>query len=191
MRIVTILGSPRKSGNTAHVLGWVEQTLKSSAHSVERINLIDLQMGPCRECMECRKQNAGVCVNDTDDVNAVLAKVIKADAFLLASPVFCWGFPSHLKALLDRMYCLVDDYTANPEYKTRLEGKPMGLLLTSGGPEEGNAELTIRAFYAMLRFMKARPVGHLLYPFFRTSAELTAQDKSRAVEFALKLAVQE
>ena len=29
MKIVTLLGSPRKKGNTATVLGWVEEELKS------------------------------------------------------------------------------------------------------------------------------------------------------------------
>lgn len=191
MRIVTLLGSPRKNGNTAYVLNWVEQTLKGNAHSVERINVIDHRIEPCRECMQCRKDNSQYCVNKEDEADALLAKIAKADAVLIASPVFCWGFPSHLKALIDRMFCLVDDYTGNPEYKTRLEGKPMGLLLTCGGPEEGNAELSIRAFYAMVRFMKANPAGHVLYPFYRTAADLTAKDKQRATEFALRLVAHE
>jgi multimeric flavodoxin WrbA len=187
MRIVILQGSPRKSGNTAHVLNWVEQVFRAHMHTVEQIHLIDYKIGPCRECLSCRKDNTNLCAIKDDDADAILQKVAKADLILLATPVFCWGFPSHLKALLDRMFCLVDNYIENPEYKTRLENKPMGLLVTAGGPEEGNAEFVIRAFYAMVRFMKAIPAGHLLYPYFRTTSDLTPQDKQRATEFALKL----
>ena len=39
MRITTLLGSAKKKGNTATVLGWVEEELKSLGHDVERIYL--------------------------------------------------------------------------------------------------------------------------------------------------------
>jgi multimeric flavodoxin WrbA len=173
------------------VLTWVEQSLRSSAHSVERITLIQHTIGPCRECGECRKtDNPDLCHAPADDVNAIINKMIRADAIIIATPLFCWGFPSHLKALLDRLYCVVGDYAHNPEYATKLEGKPIGLLVTCGGAEEGNAELVIRAYYAMVRFLKAVPAGHLLYPFFRTPHDLTQQDRNRATEFALHVAAE-
>jgi multimeric flavodoxin WrbA len=187
MQIVTILGSPRKAGNTSHVLAWIEQAMQSKGQDVERVNLIDYRIGPCRECMQCRRDNRDLCANHSDDADAILQKLSRADAVLIASPVFCWGFPSHLKALLDRMFCLSDDYVSNPDYATRLQGKTMGLLLTCGGPEEGNAELTIKAFDNLVQFMKARSAGHLLYPFVRTTADFTPRDQQLAAEFAHKL----
>ena len=39
MQITTLLGSAKKKGNTATVLGWVEEELKSLEHDVERIYL--------------------------------------------------------------------------------------------------------------------------------------------------------
>ncbi len=190
MHIVTLLGSPRRDGNTAHVLGWAEEAFRDAGHTVERITIIDHQIGPCVECLSCRK-SSGRCAMHRDDANSVLERIGQADALVLASPVFCWGFPSHTKALLDRMYALVENYDINPEYTTRLANKPMGLILTCGGPEEGNAELVIRAFYAMVNFMKAVPRGHLLYPFFRRVEELTVVDRKRAIEFAARMTAAE
>jgi len=60
------------------------------------------------------------------------------------------------------------------------------LLLSSGGPEDGNPDLVIRPFYALLDFLKARPVGHLHYPFFRSIKDLTPVDEERARQFARK-----
>ena len=39
MRITTLLGSPRKNGNTATILGWVEDELAALGHEVNRIAL--------------------------------------------------------------------------------------------------------------------------------------------------------
>ncbi len=191
MRILTILGSPRASGNTSHVLTWVEQTLRSHAHSVERVMLYEHRIEPCRECRECREKRDGSCAIQDDDANAIMQKMLKADVIVIACPVFCWGFPSQLKALLERTYCLVEDYDHNPEYSSKLAKKAIALIVTCGGPEEGNAELLIRAFYSLVRFLKAVPIGHLLYPFFRTPEDLTTADRNRATQFALRVVARE
>jgi|GEM_PF-4560973 len=39
MKVVSLLGSAKKIGNTATVLGWVKDELKSLGHAVERIHL--------------------------------------------------------------------------------------------------------------------------------------------------------
>lgn len=186
MHIITLLGSPRVNGNTAHVLAWVEQSLREAGHTAERITLIKHAIGPCRECLACRKES-GTCANHADDANEILSRMWHADALVLAAPLFCWGFPSHTKALLDRTYALVDDCDTNPEYLTKLSHKPIGLLLTCAGPNEGNAEWTIRGFEAFVEFMKASPRPHLIYPFFRTPQELGERDRKRAEDFASAL----
>jgi len=35
MKVMTLLGSPRKRGNTAQVLGYVEEALKAGGHEVD------------------------------------------------------------------------------------------------------------------------------------------------------------
>ena len=47
MKITTILGSPRKQGNTAAVLNHFE-ALVTPAHPVERVNLVDYSVKGCR-----------------------------------------------------------------------------------------------------------------------------------------------
>ena len=39
MQITTLLGSAKKKGNTATVLGWVEEELESLGHDVEGVYL--------------------------------------------------------------------------------------------------------------------------------------------------------
>ncbi len=74
-----------------------------------------------------------------------------------------WGFPAQLKALLDRMFCLMDfdgDRTDVP----RLHDKPIGLLLTGGGEETDNADMVLRGFGHLVEYLKAQPAGNLFVP---------------------------
>ena len=50
MKALTLLGSAKKKGNTATVLGWVEEELQSQGHAVERIYLNNKTIGGCLGC---------------------------------------------------------------------------------------------------------------------------------------------
>lgn len=53
MKILTILGSPKKHGNTATVLKRFEELI-SPLHQVERINLRDYTIHGCLGCNVCQ-----------------------------------------------------------------------------------------------------------------------------------------
>ena len=55
MRVMTILGSPRRNGNTAMVLGWVEDHFRAAGHQIDSANMLDYEVGGCSECMSCKK----------------------------------------------------------------------------------------------------------------------------------------
>jgi len=38
MKVITLLGSPRKRGNTATALGWFEEAMKAQGHNIDRVN---------------------------------------------------------------------------------------------------------------------------------------------------------
>ncbi len=47
MRIMTILGSPRRQGNTAKVLGWIEEQFQAGGHEVDSANILDYRVQGC------------------------------------------------------------------------------------------------------------------------------------------------
>ena len=56
MNITTILGSPRKSGSTATVLGWVENELEANGHHIDRIDIMKCGIkNGCLGCYACNK----------------------------------------------------------------------------------------------------------------------------------------
>ncbi len=188
MQIMSILGSPRAKGNTAHVLAWVEEELRRSGHEVDHVHIMDHAIQGCRECFGCRSGESDLCVVQ-DDANMLFRRIFAADAVIIAAPVFCWGFPAQMKALLDRMFCFMDDGTGTSKYARCVQGKPFGLVVTAGGPEENNADALVRAFEAMADYAKLRSAGHLMVADCAGLESLDAGVKKRAIAFARQLTV--
>lgn len=187
MNVVSLMGSPRKKGNTATVLTWVEETLTAAGHAVDRHCMDGYAVAGCQECQHCKQGKVELC-NIYDDGIVLLNKIIDADMLLLSAPVFCWGFPGPLKTLLDRMYCLAIASKDGTDYTSRIKGKPIGLIVTAGGPEKDNADLLVKAYTSMCVYMKAIPAGALVVPNCIGAESLDAAVQSRAVAYGRKLA---
>ncbi len=182
MRIVTILGSLRRQGNTAKVLTWVEDRLRSEGHEVDHANVLDYSVRGCGECMACKNGTVELC-SIQDDANGLFRRMVASDLVLVAAPIFCWGFPAQIKGLIDRTYCMMD-FEGERTDVPRLHGKPIGLLLTGGGEEADNADLILRGFEQLVHWLKGRMAGHLFVGGCSEPEALGEEVKVRAIEFA-------
>ncbi|HOZ46864.1 MAG TPA: NAD(P)H-dependent oxidoreductase [Candidatus Hydrogenedentes bacterium] len=180
MNIMTILGSPRNDGNSAQVLAWVEDALRSAGPSVDRVNLAD------RPVRGFEYSDMAGPPDPTETGIQVMDAMAAADGIILAAPVFCWGFPAQLKALIDRTIYLVGDFIHDPDYETKLQGKPLGLVLTSGGPQEDNAEHPMKLFEALVRFMKAKDGGCLHIWGFEQPDAMGDEVRQHAADYAAR-----
>jgi multimeric flavodoxin WrbA len=66
----------------------------------------DKKIAPCRGCFGCWQKGDGHCVID-DDQNAILDLYRISDVIIWSFPLYCYGMPSALKAVLDRTIPLV------------------------------------------------------------------------------------
>jgi multimeric flavodoxin WrbA len=185
MRTMTILGSPRRRGNTARVLQWIEEQLRADGQQIDHVNILDYNVGGCRECMACKRGGSDLCLTD-DDANSLFLRMVEADLVLIAAPVFCWGFPSQIKGLIDRFYCLMDFDSPRTDLP-RLIGKPMSLLMTGGGERIDNADLVFRGFAQMIGLLRARSAGNWYVANCTTPEALGDEVRSGAIEFAKSL----
>jgi multimeric flavodoxin WrbA len=185
MRILTVLGSPRRHGNTAKALQWVEDQFHADGHDLDHVNILDCNVGGCRECLACKKGGAKLCAVE-DDAIGLFRRMAEADLVLIAAPVFCWGFPAQIKGLIDRTYCLMDFDVPRTDLP-RLHGKPMSLLLTAGGEGIDNADLVFRGFRQMVGLLRARLAGTWLVPNCTEPEALGDDVRKQAAEFARTL----
>ncbi len=162
MKIATILGSPRRKGNTANVLSRFE-ALVAPKHEVDRIDIASHMVNGCLGCGKCReKYDEPGCVQK-DDALAIFERMMKADALVYASPLYCWDFSAQMKALIDRHFCLVKGY-GTPDYKSLLDGKRVALLVTCDGPIEENADVIQVVFDRVSDYSKCETVGKYIVP---------------------------
>ncbi len=183
MKIVSLLGSPRTKGNTAKVLGWVEEGLHNEGHRVDRINVVDHVVNGCLECYACREKSEEPGCPQQDDAVGILERMMAADVIIYASPLFSWSWPAQMKALIDRHFCLFADIdTENP--RSLIDGKRMALVMTAKGPVEGNADLLVRQFDCLAQYAKATLTEHLVVPLCTTPDAISDEIRRQAVALA-------
>jgi multimeric flavodoxin WrbA len=179
MKVLTLLGSPRKTGNTATVLAHFEKLI-SRDHQVQRVTIIEHEIRGCLGCGACQpKPDEPGCVQKDDGVS-ILNQIIESDLVIYATPLYCWCFSSQMKALLDRHYCLVTDYGA-PQPKSLLQGKPIALLVTCAGPIDNNADLIQSVFDRVGEYAQCQVIGKYIVPFC-TTPEAIGPEAEKVVE---------
>ncbi|WP_027185366.1 flavodoxin family protein [Desulfovibrio inopinatus] len=186
MTILTLLGSARPKSNTATILGWVEDELKSQGHTVERINVTRKTIGGCIGCAKCREKAEEIGCIQNDDAIEIMEKMIAADCVLFASPVYFWGFTAQLKALIDRTYSLVVNYHT-PNHASLMEGKNIALLATGGGQFENNADGMFTAFDRLSGYLLTKKAAELFVGGCSTPDALPDGTQERAIELACGL----
>ena len=186
MKITTLLGSARKKGNTATVLGWVEEALKTQGHDVGQIYLNGRSINGCLGCAKCRENPDEIACVQKDDAADVLGQMITSDAVLFASPIYFWGFSAQIKALIDRSYSLVSNYH-QPGQTSLMQGKRIGLLVTGAGTYENNAGALFTAFDRIADFFMAQKSGELYVGDCGVPADIPEAIKQKAVKLARSL----
>ena len=107
MRILVLNGSPKKKSDTFRLTdAFLKGMNKNGEHEVDVIHVIDKKIAPCRGCFGCWQKMDGHCVIE-DDQNAILDLYWQANVIIWSFPLYCYGMPSHLKAVLDRTIPLV------------------------------------------------------------------------------------
>lgn len=107
MKILVLNGSPKKKSDTMHLTNsFFEGMNLVTSNDIEIIDVIEKEIAPCRGCFGCWAAGNAKCVID-DYQNTILEKYLSADLCIWSFPLYCFGLPSHLKAVLDRFIPLV------------------------------------------------------------------------------------
>lgn len=101
MNILILNGSPRYQGNTHTALQMIK-TVAEDGNNVEILDVCNLKLSGCCACDGC-KSNGGHCVC-SDESDAVIQKIVKADAVIFGTPVYWWGMSAQLKMVVDKFY---------------------------------------------------------------------------------------
>ena len=107
MKILVLNGSPKKKSDTFRLTeAFLKGLDRERKHEVRIVSVIERKIAPCRGCFECWQQMNGHCIIP-DDQNEILDLYRDSDVIIWSFPLYCYGMPSHLKAVLDRTIPLV------------------------------------------------------------------------------------
>ncbi len=102
MKIVALIGSFRKNGNSTLAAKYIAQELDAD---LEILRLTDYKIKPCKACYACLLGDK--CKID-DDVYHIYEKIKESDKILISSPVYVFDATGPLKTLLDRQLMAID-----------------------------------------------------------------------------------
>ncbi|MHA1799703.1 MAG: flavodoxin family protein [Candidatus Helarchaeota archaeon] len=100
MKILGIMGSPRKNKSNDTLLNAALEAIKENAE-VEKLYLTDYNITPCNGCDTCIKK-AECPLDKNDDMGQLREKLLAVDGIIIASPSYFGGPPGILKNFLDR-----------------------------------------------------------------------------------------
>jgi multimeric flavodoxin WrbA len=153
-QVLVILGSPRKKGNSSTLAARIARGAKSAGAEVETLFLQGLKISPCRGCNTCQKHDSRGCAIK-DDMQEIYPKLIKADAWVIASPVYWFTMSAQTKIFMDRCYALLA-YAKNP-----FAGKRIAIAMSYGDadPVKSGCVNALRTFQDAYRYTGSKIVG--------------------------------
>jgi len=126
MKILGIVGSPRKGGNTEQLTRIALDEVQKEGIDVELISLAGKKIAPCTGCGACR--STGECVIK-DDFGAIYDKMVAAEGFILTSPVYFGAATPQISSLISRCFVsrrqkrVFDNKVGGPIVVARRAGK--------------------------------------------------------------------
>ena len=102
MKILVLNGSPKKDkSDTMHITrAFLDGMNEAAPQEVHTIHVIDKHIEYCTGCFACML-NGGACIHN-DDMREILREILNSDLLVWSFPLYCYGMPAPLKALLDR-----------------------------------------------------------------------------------------
>ena len=102
MKILVLNGSPKKKSDTMVLTNaFLSGIEKNGSHEIFVMNISEMKISSCRGCFGCWQVKNKHCVID-DDKNQILDLYPEVDLIIWSFPLYCYGMPSHIKAVLDR-----------------------------------------------------------------------------------------
>jgi multimeric flavodoxin WrbA len=124
MKVLGLVGSPRKGGNTDLLVSAVLEGAEKKKYATEKVYLYPLDILPCVDCRGCKKGKLECVLKD--GMKELYAKLEEADAIVFGTPLYWYGPSGKMKLLIDRLRPYIES--------KQLKGKRAVLVVPS---EEG------------------------------------------------------
>jgi multimeric flavodoxin WrbA len=175
MKILSLIGSPRKGSNTDTLVERFLEGSKANGHTNEKIYLYDYEISPCIDCRKCKKDDC-VCVID-DDMQQIYPKIDSADVIIFGTPNYWYGPSAKMKLLIDRMR----PYVANKKLEKK---KAVVITPAAEGPKACGP--LIEMFHMSFDYLGIEFIGKILAEAYERGE---IKDKEKDLRDAYELGI--
>ena len=154
MKVLTILGSPRKDATSTTIAHHFNKEATANGAEVTTYTLNDMDYKGCQGCYSCKTGKESCILND--DLTPLFEALDATDVVVIATPIYFGDITAQLKGFFDRFYS-----TVSPEYfetgipTSRLpQGKKSLIIATQGAEEKEHADIAARydSYFALSGF---------------------------------------
>ncbi|HTY75251.1 MAG TPA: flavodoxin family protein [Candidatus Nanoarchaeia archaeon] len=105
MNVLGFVASPRRGANTDLIVSAILYGAGSANHTIDKVYLYDVDIGPCVDCQACKKTNHKCAIGD--GMQLLYPKLEAADVIVFGTPLYWYGPSAKMKLLVDRLRPLI------------------------------------------------------------------------------------
>ncbi len=130
MKVVGIVGSPRKGSNSEILVREALEAAKLRGAEIEMFKINEMNVKWCQGCFYCQKH--GVC-RQQDDMQEIYSAIEGAEAIVIGTPIYMGYVTAQTKTFLDRLFALMNVFRG----ESKLKGKKVALIYSQGRGQDG------------------------------------------------------
>lgn len=187
MKVLVIIGSPRRNGNTSAIIEKIKSVTKKGIN-FETLHLSDFELKGCLGCSCCQQISDMIgCVQD-DITLSLLRKLISADVLIYATPLYGHSYSGQLKLFMDRHVAFMkfisgsDKAVSEMEIHSLIKDKPCVIIVSCQGPEENNTELIKTQFDKFCESSLTKCCGKFIFPWCNSNSTSSSYSKQTIKE---------
>ena len=176
-RVLGVVGSPRKRGNTHILVSRILEGAKAEGATTDILFLNDLRIRECDGCHACWK---GKQCSKKDDMNEAYPRIIESDIIVFGTPVYWYGPSALMKGFIDRFV-----YFNCPENRVKIRGKLAAIAVPYEEESTETSEPVVAFFQKSFEYLEMNLVGKVIVPGVSRKGEIQEKGESLAEGYEL------
>ncbi|MFA9480461.1 flavodoxin family protein [Phycisphaerales bacterium AB-hyl4] len=158
-KLLVLVGSPRRDGNTAMLAEGVQRGAAASGTQATLRFADDYITDFLRDCRTCRRSDGECAISDRFRT-LFLEDFLPADGVVFCTPIYWYGMSGQTKTFFDRTFCYyAGSYPQSEEVLEAMCRKRIGLVLASEETYPGAALGIIHQIQEFSRYTHSEFVG--------------------------------
>ncbi len=158
MKVLALIGSPRKGGNSDILADEVLNSARQAGGDTKKIYLDDFYIRPIGEVAD--NSRARDDARADDDFLKILDMFLDSEIVIWSTPIYWAGVSAQMKCFIDRL----SSYFNSPNYADRFTGKGHIFLCTFGRDDKDYSKMVTEPMKSTIETLRGIYLGDICVP---------------------------